>query len=811
MTVPSATTVSGPFTLNGVTTTFGYGFRILDEDELEFVKFATSDGTLSVLTPDSFTGVGEAAGGNCVFNVAPSGGIGWVRRKGAMTQPLNMTNFGPFFATSVMAALDRLQMYILEVREEGKRALRGAIGEEWDALVAAAYREEKVVTFDANGELDLSISRVDVSTVASLVSEIEALGALSAELTALYNIRTNITTVAGISSAVSSLAAISSAVSTCASNITAIQNASTHATNAANSATASAASAVTAASEADAAATSETNAAASASSAASSASTATTQATNASNSATAAAASATAAANSETAINQALSGVVFEFDSGTADADPGAGNIRFNNATFGSITQIFVSETDDLGAAVGPILDSWDDSTSSNRAYVIIRKRDNPVNYVAFYVTASQTDAGVYRKFTVSYSGHSGSFSDGDVLGVIVERTGDVGPSGPGSGDVVAANAGSEYGGVAATFRGNVSAAPRSPEYLVGAANSELSAERVVTDTATIAWDLATGAQAKAGVVAGSIGATQLASDAVTTVKIADGNVTLAKQANLAASRLVGRGASGGTGVPEVITVGNGLEFSGAAIQRSALTGDVTASAGSNSTTIANDAVTFAKMQNAASAGFIGATGAGDYSHRTYAQTRADLDLEAGTDFEAYASALSTGVVEIFIPAGAMTSRTTNGAGSSTAESSTNKVMQVTKDFDQTTQEFVQFTWFPPKSWNLSTVSFIPVCIPAGSSGGWVFGMAGVAISNDDVVDAAFGTAQTSTDSFIAATDIHVGPESSAITIAGTPAAADFVVFQINRTVADGSDTHNGDVKLLGIKLRYTINAKNDT
>lgn len=175
------------------------------------------------------------------------------------------------------------------------------------------------------------------------------------------------------------------------------------------------------------------------------------------------------------------------------------------------------------------------------------------------------------------------------------------------------------------------------------------------------------------------------------------------------------------------------------------------------------------------------------------------------------ANVLAVGVVEVWIPASAMTSRTTNGAAAGSAESSTNKVMQITKDFDATTQEFAQFTWFPPKSWNLGTVTFVPVCIPAGSSGGWVFGLAGVAISNDDAIDAAFGTPQTSTDSFIAATDIHVGPESAAITIAGTPAAGDFVVFQINRTVADGSDTHNGDVKLLGIKLRYTINAANDT
>lgn len=79
---------------------------------------------------------------------------------------------------------------------------------------------------------------------------------------------------------------------------------------------------------------------------------------------------------------------------------------------------------------------------------------------------------------------------------------------------------------------------------------------------------------------------------------IAAAAVTLAKMANIATDRLIGRDTAG-TGVPEALTVTGGLEFTDAGgIQRSALTGDVTASAGSNATTIANDAVTYAKIQN---------------------------------------------------------------------------------------------------------------------------------------------------------------------------------------------------------------------
>ena len=75
--------------------------------------------------------------------------------------------------------------------------------------------------------------------------------------------------------------------------------------------------------------------------------------------------------------------------------------------------------------------------------------------------------------------------------------------------------------------------------------------------------------------------------------------VTYAKMQNVSATdRLLGRDTAG-AGDPEELTVGGGVEFTGSGgIQRSALTGDVTASAGSNATTIANDAVTYAKLQN---------------------------------------------------------------------------------------------------------------------------------------------------------------------------------------------------------------------
>lgn len=121
---------------------------------------------------------------------------------------------------------------------------------------------------------------------------------------------------------------------------------------------------------------------------------------------------------------------------------------------------------------------------------------------------------------------------------------------------------------------------------------------------------------------------------------IADNAVTLAKMADIATDRLIGRDTAG-TGDPETLTVGGGLEFTGSGgVQRSALTGDVTCSAGSGATTIANDAVTNAKLANMA---------AGTYKMRVTASTGDPEDAtaaQATAGLDAFTSALK-GLIEV--------------------------------------------------------------------------------------------------------------------------------------------------------------------
>jgi hypothetical protein len=91
-----------------------------------------------------------------------------------------------------------------------------------------------------------------------------------------------------------------------------------------------------------------------------------------------------------------------------------------------------------------------------------------------------------------------------------------------------------------------------------------------------------------------------------------------------------------------------------------------------------------------------------------------------------------------------------------------------------------------------------------------VWGVRAVALSNGDAADTAFGTAQTSTDTGGTTSTIYHGPETSAITIGGTPTAGDTVVLEVYRDVAAGGDTMAVDAYLLGLMVYVTTDAATD-
>lgn len=215
---------------------------------------------------------------------------------------------------------------------------------------------------------------------------------------------------------------------------------------------------------------------------------------------------------------------------------------------------------------------------------------------------------------------------------------------------------------------------------------------------------------------------------------------------------------------------------------------------------------------NAASGWYYRTPGTLDEGLAAYVQDEDTEYLWDGTAWGATGggSSIDQGTHTIPVLAQALTPNTTNGAAAGTTESTTNKVMLSTLDFDASTDESAQITIPMDKKWNEGTVT-VQFIWTAGATGDVVWGCQAVALSDDDAVDSAFGTAQTVTDSVTASGDVMESAFTSAITIAGTPAAEDLVVFKFYRDADNGSDTLAADASLIAVRIKYTINAADDS
>jgi len=172
-----------------------------------------------------------------------------------------------------------------------------------------------------------------------------------------------------------------------------------------------------------------------------------------------------------------------------------------------------------------------------------------------------------------------------------------------------------------------------------------------------------------------------------------------------------------------------------------------------------------------------------------------------------------SGKETIWVPATTMYPTTTAGANAIALTELTAGTPEInTIDFDAATEENAQFTVALPKSWNLGTVTYQVFWTGnSTNTGDCIWGLKGVAIANGADIDTAFGTAITVTDAHTGTADfLDVSSESTAMTIAGSPAAGEQCFFNFYRDADAGGDTFTADARLVGIKLHFTTNAPND-
>ncbi len=182
-----------------------------------------------------------------------------------------------------------------------------------------------------------------------------------------------------------------------------------------------------------------------------------------------------------------------------------------------------------------------------------------------------------------------------------------------------------------------------------------------------------------------------------------------------------------------------------------------------------------------------------------------------GTDTEWKAGPI--GKHTVWIPAGAMRPTASNGAASlADLETTSGRPDITTLDFDQSSDQFAQWSVQLPRSFDGGTLAFTAywtAAVAVTSPQGTTWELQCVHVGNDDTIDVAYGTAiEISSAGIATAEDMVVTSESAPVTCAGTWQDADLSYFRIGRDVSE--DVMTTDSKLLGVALRFTADTMND-
>jgi hypothetical protein len=277
-----------------------------------------------------------------------------------------------------------------------------------------------------------------------------------------------------------------------------------------------------------------------------------------------------------------------------------------------------------------------------------------------------------------------------------------------------------------------------------------------------------------------------------TTAFAASGSITTSGLTQSTA-RILGR-TTASSGAVEEIQIGSGLSLSA---------GELSATGGDTVSIESSAADVLSVSSGAISADDAGSDklvfwddSAGKLTHLTVGSGLAVTDTTIAVT--------GGGATNLWIPASAWIPRTTTGCGVDSREiGSTNRQNFDELLFDAGTDEFAQALVIMPSNYNNSTITARFYWTAASGSGDVIWGIQGRAFANDDALDTAHGTAQTATDTLLAADDMHVSAATSAVTIGGTPAANTPIQLQVYRDADAGGDTLAVDARLLGVEIIF--------
>lgn len=112
------------------------------------------------------------------------------------------------------------------------------------------------------------------------------------------------------------------------------------------------------------------------------------------------------ASSALTAGTLGMYGFPYTWDTSTTASDPGSGRVKVNNATFASVTEIYISETDGWSVGIGGLM-----GAVSGGAVIRISQVGAQGNSIVLQATGAGTDNGTYRTYAVSVLASAGSIA----------------------------------------------------------------------------------------------------------------------------------------------------------------------------------------------------------------------------------------------------------------------------------------------------------------------------------------------------------------------------------------------------------------
>ena len=417
MTVSSLTTKNS-YSGDASTTTFAYGFKIFASAEIKvYIRSAAGTETLKTLTTHyTLTNVGNASGGNVVFesgSVPAATETVVLIRDTALTQSLDLVENDPFLSGSFEDSLDKVTHQMIELQEEVDRSFKVSqtntitTAEFTDS---AATRASKTLGFDSDGNL---------TTVADFLPK----GGDSAQFTYSTTttdsdpgsgiVRFNNTTIG--SATIMYVDDLDAAGTDVSAWVQSFDDVSGNDTNRGRIRVSKSNTLDTwhvfkvSAAVADASGYTKVTL---------------TYIDGAGTLANEDKIFISFVASGE---DGSIPGYFYKFDAGTSKADPGAGELSFNNGTYANVTKICIDDADSHGVTTQADTETWGSSTSTIKGFLHIVDINDETTYARFKVTAAASDESGFNELTVVHLASNNTFSAADELSVHFSQSGNTG------------------------------------------------------------------------------------------------------------------------------------------------------------------------------------------------------------------------------------------------------------------------------------------------------------------------------------------------------------------------------------------------